>query len=69
MIYAALDGLKNDTKPMDPVSFDLQDATSQEVSSLTKLPETISIARTIMKKSDFIKDKIPEEIIRLYLDK
>lgn len=69
MIYAALDGLKNNTKPMDPVSFDLQDATSQEVSSLTKLPETISIAKNIMKNSFFIKDIVPEEIIRLYLEK
>ncbi len=66
IIYAALEGIKNKELPEDAVNANLYSLSENEKSSLKKLPETLSEAKKAAKSSEFIKENIPEAMIKNY---
>ena len=53
MIYSALDGIKNNLLPPEPVDKNLFDISN--VGDLKTLPDTLGLAKKIADESDFIK--------------
>ena len=68
LIYAALDGIKNNLVPPAAVNENLFAADKKITSALKILPDTIEEARRIAAKSDFIKETLGEEILKAFLD-
>lgn len=68
LIYAALDGIKNNLVPPAAVDENLFAADKKITSALKILPDTIEEARRIAAKSDFIKETLGEEILKAFLD-
>ena len=68
LIYAALDGIKNNLVPPSAVDENLFAADKKITSALKILPDTIEEARRIAAKSDFIKETLGEEILKAFLD-
>ncbi|MDD5832173.1 MAG: glutamine synthetase family protein [Clostridiales bacterium] len=63
LIYAGLDGVKNDLKLPDPVDIDLFSASSEELAGLDKLPDTLEEAKELALGSEFIRSVLPENIL------
>lgn len=65
LIYAGIDGIKNNTKLDDPADYDLYKA-SEDV-TYKRLPSTLSEAIKNVEKSDFVHSCLPSEIIDKYI--
>ena len=63
LIYAGLDGIDKNTPLPEPVDMDLYDAAN--AAGLTKLPDYLSEAVDIAKKSEFVSSVLPENFIKL----
>lgn len=66
MIYAALDGIKNQTALCEPLNINLFTADSEQLSNYERLPGTFKEACSIAASSDFIKAHIPSDILKIY---
>lgn len=66
LIYAGLYGLKNRLDLPLPANFNLYKADPQTLSGYQKLPETLESAQRAAYGSGFIRDHVPEEILRIY---
>lgn len=64
IIYAGMDGINNKMKLPTSVDMNMYTAPSEVTSKLKKLPESLSEAIEIAKKSDFIKAVLPEDFIK-----
>jgi len=69
VIWAGLYGIKNNTKLQLPNNENLYKADAATLYTLKKLPESLDVARTFAASDDFIKEHIPDEIIKTYLSK
>ena len=67
LIYAALDGIKNNYELRSPVDIDLNKASGLILEKLDKLPSSLKEAKAIAKDSDFVKKYIPDELLENYL--
>lgn len=67
LIYAALDGIKNNYELRSPVDIDLNKASGLLIEKLDKLPSSLKEAKAIAKDSDFVKKYIPDELLENYL--
>lgn len=63
LIYAGLDGIDKNMPLPEPVDMDLYDAAN--AAGLTKLPDYLSEAVDIAKKSEFVSSVLPENFIKL----
>ena len=63
LIYAGLDGIKNNLSLPEPVDANLYTASKHTTDGLDKLPASIEEALDIAKKSEFIRSVIPENYI------
>lgn len=68
LIYAALDGIKNNLVPPPAVDGNLFEADIKTVSSLQMLPDTIEEAKRKACGSEFIKNCLGEGILKVFLD-
>ncbi len=68
LIEAGLYGIENDLKLRDAVDIDLREPSSMKSGEYTLLPRTIDEAKEAAKKSEFIKEVLPESIISAYCD-
>ena len=67
LIFASLDGIEKQT-PLPPVAnFDMDTADEATLSEYKKLPHTFEEACEIAANSDFIRQYLPEDIIKMYL--
>lgn len=66
MIYAALDGIQNQTKPPASADINLYKADADTLADFQKLPENFKSACTAAIRSDFIRDHIPDAILNIY---
>ncbi len=66
LIYAGLDGIKKGTGLPDPVDLNLFKADPKTLEKIGKLPDDVNAARRIASESGFIKEHIPEQIVRIY---
>ncbi len=67
LIYASLDGIKKQTE-IPPVSnFDFDTADESVVSGYKKLPASFEEARSLAMNSEFIKEYVPDDLIKMYL--
>ena len=66
LIYAGLDGIKKGTCLPDPVDLNLFKADPKTLENIKKLPDNVKAARRIASESGFIKEHIPEQIVRIY---
>ncbi len=63
LIYAAMDGIKNNLQPPAPVKVNLFDADKSVIDKLDTLPESLSEAYEIAVNSDFVTSIISKDII------
>lgn len=66
IIYAGLDGIKNQLKLPDPADFNLYTANTEILDSYKRLPGTLKAACSLAKHSTFIKEHIPEAVLDIY---
>jgi glutamine synthetase len=67
LIYAGLEGLRNLT-PLDEVSnIDLEKADMETLAQFKLLPQSFEEACKIARDSDFVKEYVPEDIVKMYL--
>lgn len=66
MIYAALDGIKNQTALCEPLNINLFTADSEQLMDYDRLPGTFKEACSIAASNDFIKAHIPSDILKIY---
>ena len=65
MIYAGLDGIKRDL-PLPPSSdINLYEATEDVLKQYDRLPESLAQAHETAKRSSFIKEHIPAQILEI----
>lgn len=55
LIHAAIDGIKNNMRPPEPVTANLFDNDAARASGLKAVPDTLDAARETAQKSDFVK--------------
>ncbi|MBQ9520827.1 MAG: glutamine synthetase [Acholeplasmatales bacterium] len=67
LIYAALDGIKNNYELRSPVDIDLNKASGLLLEKIDKLPASLKEAKAIAKDSNFVKKYIPKELLENYL--
>ncbi len=67
LIYAAIDGIDNKKKLRDAVNYNLYTAPKEIIDKLEKLPESLSEAKKIARKSDFINKYINKMLLSSYL--
>jgi len=67
LIYAAIDGIDNKKKLRDAVNYNLYTAPKEIIDKLEKLPESLSEAKEIARKSDFINKYINKMLLSSYL--
>ncbi len=68
LIYAGLEGIKNNSELVSCPKADLYQAPEDVTDNLAMLPSTINEARKAAKRSSFIKEVLPENIIRHYCE-
>ena len=66
VIYAALDGIKNDLELMSAADINLYGADISVLSGFETLPENHGAACELAKNSAFIAEHIPESIMNIY---
>lgn len=66
LIYATLDGIKKNAKFPPASDIDFFSADASVTDSVAKLPETLEEAIEVARNSDFIKEHLPEMLIRAY---
>lgn len=69
MIYACLQGIKNQLVPPEPADINFYRADIETLSKFSQLPNNIESACTIAAKSDFIKENMPNAIIDIYCNR
>lgn len=67
MIYAGLYGIQNQLEPPSPADFNLFQADERTLASFQRLPENLAAARKLAADSSFIREYLPEKILKLYL--
>ena len=67
LIYAAIDGIDNKKKLRDAVNYNLYTAPKEIIDKLEKLPVSLSEAKEIARKSDFINKSINKMLLSSYL--
>ncbi len=65
LIYAGLDGIDKSMQLPEPVDMDLYDAANAATAGLDKLPDYLSEAVEIAKKSEFVGSVLPENFLKL----
>lgn len=60
LIYAGLDGIQNNRKPMPPANFNLYKADAETLSRFRCLPSTLEEARKIARNSTWLESVMPE---------
>ena len=68
LIYAALEGITSNTKLPKPANINFFRAEEEELASFRKLPGCIADARAIADASAFVKEHLPESVVRIYCD-
>ena len=68
IIYAVLEGIKENKELPEPADINLYKADSKTLCKFKQLPTDFKSACLLAANSDFIKDHIPEEIITLYCE-
>ncbi len=58
LIHAALDGIKNNLEPPEPVRENLFDSASEKIRQFKTLPDTLDSAKKIAENSSFIKEAL-----------
>ena len=66
LIYAGLDGIKNDTELPRPANINLHKADEKTLADYKRLPKTRSEAVKIAESSKFIAEHLPEMMIKTY---
>lgn len=66
LIYAGLYGLKNRIELPEPVDINLFTAEHTLLSGFRSLPDTLKTASEVAAKSDFVRDILPQMLIRAY---
>lgn len=69
IIYAAVDGMENKMKLVEPTNENLFAANKEFLSKLDKLPANLAEAKEIAKNSKFIKGILPANVIETYLNR
>ena len=69
LIYAGIYGVQNRIKLPEAVNMNLFTVNHTMLSSINSLPDTLKTATEITKKSDFVKQYLPELLIRAYCGK
>ncbi|MCR4897146.1 MAG: glutamine synthetase family protein [Lachnospiraceae bacterium] len=69
LIYAGLEGLKNHAKAPDPITVNLYRSENADGLGLEKLPGSYEEAAQLASESAFIGGCLPEDILKVYLDK
>ncbi len=67
LIFASLDGIKNELELPPVANFDMDTADEATLADYEKLPNSFEEARSIAMNSEFIKQYVPEDIIKMYL--
>ena len=68
IIYAGMEGIRQEMDPGEPVDLNLYQADQEKTSSLQRLPERIEEAMQIARKSGFLKKYLPQRLIDVYCD-
>jgi glutamine synthetase len=68
LIYAGLDGIKNNMTPPKPINENLSDELKAGKNALKTLPENLNAAISAARESDFVRGALPEKIIQAYTD-
>ena len=66
MIYAGLDGIKNNLELPKPANINLFRADEETLSKFRRLPENLEEAKSTARDSEFIRAHIPEKILNIY---
>ena len=66
LIYAGIDGVKNNMELCDPIDVNLIEDYNSEYDKLERLPESFEKAFAHAKNSDFVRSILPEKIIEAY---
>ncbi len=66
MIYAGLHGIRNGLELPPAASLNFYTASGEELADYRKLPADLDAARTFAYESEFIREYIPEDILKLY---
>ena len=69
MIYASLYGIQNKLKLQDPTDINLYKADIETLSHFEPLPGDLKSACIVAKKSDFIREHIPDAILDIYCNR
>ena len=69
LIYAALDGIKNQRKLPRPALVNFYDASEGVLNRYKRLPSSLKEANDLAKSSSFVKKVLPSAIIKTYLDR
>lgn len=65
LIYAGLDGIKNDIELPEPLDINLNSADEEVVGKLKRLPENYKEASKLAKESEFVKECVSQELLDL----
>ena len=68
MIYACLEGALNHEQLCEPITKPYRSMTDEEISKLEALPRTLGEAIEAADKSDFLRDRLPEDFFDKYLN-
>lgn len=66
LIYAGIDGVKNNLALCEPIDVNLIEDYNSEYDTLDRLPENFDKAFSCAQKSEFIRSVLPEKIIEAY---
>ena len=66
LIYAGLDGIRNNMDPGEPTDMDLPDGAGAKASELRKLPLSLDEARECALNSAFVRDILGEDYLKLF---
>lgn len=67
LIRAGLCGIREGLIPPPPADFNLYEAPASVTKAFTPLPKTSTEAKMLARNSDFVKNSLPEEVIKAYL--
>ena len=68
LIYAAIEGITSETKLPEAADINFFRAEEAELKGFRKLPGCIADARAIADGSEFVKEHLPESVVRIYCD-
>ena len=66
LIYAGLEGIEKNLKLPESADVNLFSAPPQVLAKFRKLPDSLESARAKARENDFVREHLPEEIIRIY---